>query len=549
MLLAVSINNYLLIDSLEIRFSEGFNAIVGETGAGKSIIMEAVMLCFGVKAASSNLHRDTNKPVVISTQFVNLENHELELFLLDKGIECSEELILRRVIAKDGKSKFYINDILVSLSFVKELTKYLIEYTGQHSNFELLSTSNHIKIFDQFALAPADLIEAKDLFQRYQDSLKELQELKAKREKGEIERDFIAHAYKEISELDIQVGEEEALQDKKKRFQDKAKLSEAIKKSEFMLDKQGCLGAFIAINKELTRFQDNFAHVISHVEACIDNIAHIQDGLAAAQRELGVQESQQDIEDRLYAIRSLARKYQVPSNELSNYLENLRKDLKQYENLDELIVDAEKRLKDNQLKCEKVFDRISQLRNDAAERLSQSVMQQLTDLRLEKAEFAVECITYKNPDEWRASGYERIRFLIRTNPRSKLDDIAKIASGGELSRILLALRLVLAETNNSTVLIFDEVDSGMSGEASICVGKKLDELGKNYQVISITHQPQVAAKADHILKVQKIVENDHISINVNYLDKDQKIFEIAKMISGDKIISQAVETVKQIVNL
>lgn len=549
MLFAVSINNYLLIDALEVRFANGFNAIVGETGAGKSIIIEAVMLCFGVKAPSDNLHKDPAKPVVISLRFVNLRNEETKSFLNDKGLYDDGELILRRVIAIDGRSKYYVNDMPVSLALVKELTKFLIEYTGQHSNFELLSSANHIKIFDQFALTINDLAEARECYQNFQLKQKELMQLQAKREKGEVERDFVAHAYKEISELDIKEGEEDLLLERKKKLQDKTKVIEVIKRTQQLLEKQDCLGSMISVSRELVKYPDVFSQVIPNVEACIDHITLIQEGIHDVANEFGAQENSQDLEDRLYAIRSLARKYQVPSNELSRYLDTLKHDLTQYENLDDLISAAEVELQESKRICESVFERMSVLRQQAVAKLNRDVMQQLSDLKLDKAEFSVECISHKNPNEWRATGYERVKFLLRTNPKAQLDDIAKIASGGELSRILLALRLSLAETNNSTVLIFDEVDSGMSGEASICVGKKLEELGKSFQVIAITHQPQVAAKAGYILKVQKLVQNDSVSIKVIDLDEEQKIFEIAKMISGDKMISQAVETVKQIVNL
>lgn len=544
MLLTLAIKNFVLIDDIEINFENGFTVISGETGAGKSIILSALMLSLGDKLSGKKVVRPACTEAVVSATFSSTK--ELQKYLDEYGVTESQDVIVRRRIAPDGKSKFYINDIAVNNSTVIGLKDYLIEISGQHSSRGLLERSNHIKLLDEFSGVTQDVQEINKLYKEMKSLETEYKVLLERKERSEIEREFLGVMLKELSDLNTNNIEEEQLIEKRKILQDKHRIIEIIQKSSQKFNAGGILTSLYTIEKDLERGGELFIKAMEPLAKAVSELREFEAQLEDVANAFPSDYDLENLESRLFKIRSAARKYAFNSGSVEEFVDAKTKELDEIQNLDTIIANTRKAYDFAHNNYLELSRKVSAIRSQKAVQLKGRIESHLKDLKMEKVEMNI--VVRQAPDEshYTASGLDFIEFLVRTNAGQDFGDISKTASGGELSRIMLSLKLALSENNMATTIIFDEIDTGISGSVSSAVGKKLLELSSDMQVVAITHQPQVVACANAHLQVQK-TSGDDVKVDVKVLTPEEKIREIARMLSGEIITPESLAAANSLV--
>ena len=548
MLTNLYISNIVLIEKLNLQFGDGLNIMTGETGAGKSILLDALSLALGARS-DTGLIRSGCDTASVCAEF-DFVNGIVRRILDDNGIDCSDGLILRRTLSIDGKSRAWVNDVPVSVKTLKQIGDEIIEIHGQFENHSLLDATTHLSSLDDFARLndvgfDTVLQNTKNAYADLHESQKKLKQLTELLEKSESERDFLEHNVAELQKIKPQLGEEEELSTARSKMIDAEKnaaiLTDAIeilKNNGNSLDEQIC----------------SVAHVLERVKTepnpYLEQIDKLYD-VAAVVAEIGEQIHPENtdlddidkIEERLFALRALARKHRCTADELPDKLTEMENQLNAIDNSDAEL----KKCKSDVDKYAKVFDEyasaLSELRKKAAGDLRKQILIELPDLKLGSADFIVDI------QECDASntGKDSVIFMIKTNPGTPFAALHKIASGGELSRFMLALRVALNNPNNKKTIVFDELDTGISGATASAVGERLNKLAKTEQLLVITHSAQVAGFADKHFKISKQSENDKTITSVVEITGEEKINEIARIISGTKITSESIATAKTLI--
>lgn len=536
MLLTLAIKNFVLIDDIEINFEKGFSVISGETGAGKSIILSALMLALGEKLSGKRVVRANCKEAVVSATFIS--SVDLQKYLDEYGVPESQEVIVRRRISEDGKSKFYINDIAVNNSTVSGLKDYLIEISGQHSSRGLLEKSNHIKLLDEFAGATQDVAEINKLYKEMKSLEAQYISLLDKKERSEVEREFLTDMLKELDDLNARNSEEDDLIEKRKALQDKHRIIEIMQKASQRFNSGGILTTLYSIEKDMERGGDLFTKALEPLLKGVSELREFEAQLEEIQNAFPSDYDLENLESRLFKIRSAARKYGFQSSLVEEFVSTKRRELDEIQDLDSTIKKTRESYDSAHERYLELSRKVSAKRAESAVKLKGRIEAHLSDLKMEKVEMNI--VVRQAPDEshYTSNGIDFIEFLVRTNVGQQFGDISKTASGGELSRIMLSLKLALSENNMVTTIIFDEIDTGISGSVSSAVGRKLKELSSDMQVVAITHQPQVVASADAHLQVQK-TSGDDVTVEVKALSQDEKVREIARMLSGEVITAES----------
>ena len=548
MLVSLYISNIVLIEKLNLVFGNGLNIMTGETGAGKSILLDALSLALGARS-DTGLVRNGCETASVTAEF-DFVNNDAKQILDENGIDYSDGLILRRTLSRDGKSRAWINDVPVSVKTLKQIGDEIVEIHGQFESHSLLDVTTHLNALDEYAkLNNPDFINVlqntKNAYYDLNAVQKRLKELTEILEKSESEREFLEHNVAELRKLNPQIGEEEELANKRSIMMDAEKnagiLTDAIellKNNGNSLDEQICAVAHI-----LERVKTEPNPYAEHIDRLYD--------VAAIVAEIGEQihpentnvDDIDSIEERLFAIRAAARKHRCLADELPQKLSQMESELNAIDNSDAEL----KRCRADVDKFAKVFDewadKLSFLRRSAADNLQKQILIELPDLKLASADFVVD-IQKSEPS---INGKNSIVFTIKTNPGMPFAPLNKIASGGELSRFMLALRVVLNNSNNKKTIVFDELDTGISGATASAVGERLSKLAKNEQLLVITHSAQVAGFADKHFKISKYSENDKTITTVDELNKEERINEIARIISGAKITTESIATAKTLV--
>ena len=542
------ISNIVLIEKLNLQFGNGLNIMTGETGAGKSILLDALALALGARS-DVGLIRNGCDMASVTAEFDNINNN-VKTILDENGIEYDNELILRRTLQTDGKSRAWINDIPVSVKILKQIGDELVEIHGQFENHSLLDATTHLTALDEYACAnnPEFANLLKDMRCAYNDlhnAEKQLKELQDLLDKSESEREFLEHNVAELRALNPQVGEEDDLSTKRTMMMDAEKNAailtdavEALKNNGQSLDEQIC----------------SVAHVLERIKTepnpytdCIDKLYDAASMVAEVSESIKPESTDTDtldsVEERLFAIRAAARKHRISADELPNKLVEMSEQLNAIDNSDAEL----KKCKNKLAELSRVFNnfagQVSDLRKQSAESLRKQILIELPDLKLASADFMVD-ITKCEPS---AMGTDNVVFMIKTNPGTPFAPLHKIASGGELSRLMLALRVVLNNTNNQKTFVFDELDTGISGATASAVGQRLDKLAKNEQLLVITHSAQVAGYADKHFKISKQSSADSTTTNVVEITGDDRINEIARIISGAQITPESIATAKTLI--
>lgn len=535
MLTNLHISNIVLIDKLNIEFSHGLNVLTGETGAGKSILLDALALSLGARSDTGLVRHGCENAQVIAE--FNCPNN-LEI-LTEQGIENDGTIILRRALGSDGKSRAWVNDVPVSIKILKQIGDELCEIHGQFENHSLLDPTTHIIALDEFG--GYDLSQLKSAYTAMHSAENQLKELQKLLARSASEREFLEHNVKELFALNPLPGEEEELATRR------AQLMDAEKNSAILSDANAAV-------RGLDEKIFNVAHILERIKTDpnpysgqIDALYNIAEIAADVESKISPietdTESLENIEARLFAIRAVARKHKIMADELPEKLREMTEQLNAIDNSDAELKKAETIAKQRKYEYEKVASTITKERIAASVKLSNAIVNEFPDLKLAHADFKVE-ITPTTPS---SNGSDEVIFMIKTNPGTPFAPLHKIASGGELARLMLALRVVLMNKFGAKIFVFDEVDTGISGATASAVGARLSRLAKNNQALVITHSAQVAGFADSHYLIQKNSTKDTTTTNVSKIEDDKRINEIARIISGDKITSESIATAKTLI--
>ncbi len=543
MLIGLSIRNVVLIERLDLTFAGGLCALTGETGAGKSILLDALGLALGGRSDSA-LVRHGAATASVTAEFEPPPAHPVVALLREHDIDIAHTLILRRTVSGDGRSRAFVNDQPVGVALLRRIGEMLVEVHGQFDARGLLDARTHGAALDAFGGLEPRLREVAAAWRGWRQVEQRRADAAEEAARARTEEDYLRHAMAELDALEPETGEEDRLAERRAMMMHREKLIEAITASVDQIGgDRGAERALGAAQRHLQRVADKAAGRLDPILDGIDRAAaEAADALTSLQSlatdiDLDVGELER-LEERLFALRAAARKHGVDVDRLADLRTELAGRLALIEDQDSRLSRLAKEADLARTAYVATADGLSAARGAAAVELDRAVAAELPPLKLDKAQFAT-AVTPQPEDAWGPSGGDRVMFQVVTNPGSQPGPLNRIASGGELARFMLALRVVLARTGSAPTLVFDEVDSGISGAVAAAVGDRLQRLGRHVQVLVVTHSPQVAAHAGHHWRVRKASRADHTETTVAALAAGERREEIARMLSGARITDQA----------
>ncbi|MBI3513744.1 MAG: DNA repair protein RecN [Proteobacteria bacterium] len=544
MLLSLAIRDVVLIDRLELTFQPGLSVLTGETGAGKSILLDALGLALGGRGDSS-LVRQGAAQAVVTTEFDVPPNHPARAPLIDQGIDPGATLVLRRVLSADGRSRAAINDQAVSVGLLRTVGERLVELQGQFEQHGLLDAATHIELLDAFAGHPVPRAEVRRAHEVWQQAVRVLHDTQQANARAKAEEDYLRHVHAELEALAPRGGDEEnELSHRRSGLQHRDKLVAAVTTVHGELAaERGAAQILATAARQLGRLAGELRDQAAPALASLDRaLAEVNDALAQlaalARGEDGGAATLEQVEERLFALRAAARKHHVSVEDLPRLHQRFANQLAQLDQGETAIAEFTKVEAEAKHAYHSMAERLSAARAKAAARLDKAVMAELAPLKLEKARF--HTALSRQPEEaWNADGIDRVVFEMATNPGTALAPLGKIASGGELARAMLAIKVVLAGASPVPTLVFDEVDSGIGGAVAAAVGQRLARLGKGLQVLVVTHSPQVAARGDHHWRVLKQGAGKSVVTTAEALPAAARREEIARMLSGAVVTDEA----------
>ena len=550
MLTQLSINNYALINQLTIDFSSGLSIITGETGAGKSILLGALGLVLGNRADLSSL-KDTSKKCVVEAK-VAIATYNLKDFFEEVDLDYEELTIIRREILPSGKSRAFVNDTPVKLSVLNELREKLIDVHSQHQTMELSDNSFQFSIVDALAKNQDKIDSYKRGFVKLNQLKKELQGLETIQKEANQQYDYNLHLFNELEEAKIKVDEQEELEDKLEKLNNiediKLNLSEALEISandeiglqNLLNSLENRLSKIASFSKEYQELSARITSVKIEVDDIVSELEDANENVEFNPNEI------EEINDRLQLLYNLQKKHYASNNEdLLKVFEELSEKVSQVENAEETINNKKKEIHDVAEKLDKVATLITKSRTEAIPGLKKELEFLLADLGMENARFSIKIKPTKN---YFANGKDELEFLFSANKGGNFGELKKVASGGELSRIMLSVKTVLSANTQLPTIIFDEIDTGVSGEVSNKIAAIMQQMSKNMQVIAITHLPQIASKGKNHYKVYKEEVKGVTTTNLKQLSTEERIKEIAEMLSGKDISDSALTHAKELLN-
>jgi DNA repair protein RecN (Recombination protein N) len=547
MLVALSIRDIVLIDRLDLEFGQGLCVLTGETGAGKSILLDAFALAIGARGDAALVRRGASQGQVTAS-FEPAADHPVLRLLADNGLEAEGTLILRRVQTVDGRTRAFINDVAVSVQLLREVGKALVEIHGQHDDRALLDPSGHRDLVDAFAGLNGEAAAVAGAWEAWKRAEEE-----RTRYAGEIaairaNADYVSHALDELVSLDPRAGEEEALAFRRQLMMHAEKISAELNEALDALYGEGTGGARLgAALRRLERQTGLGQTLLTPVAEALERVlaetnaarAKIEEALVATAFEPVELER---AEERLFALRSLARKHKVAVDALPALVARLEAELAALDQGETGLKQLAAAATAARETYKAAALRLSEARNAAGLRLAAEVGAELGPLKLDKARLFTKVATV-GVDEGGPYGIDSVSFFVRTNPGTEPGPLMKVASGGELARVILALKVVLAARGSAPTLVFDEVDAGVGGATAAAVGERLARLGARVQVLAVTHAPQVAALAkEHMLIAKEAVrgpDGETMATRVLVLDGDRRREEIARMLAGQTITDEA----------
>ena len=547
MLAALSIRDIVLIDKLDLEFGQGLSVLTGETGAGKSILLDAFSLAIGGRGDAALVRRGAVQGQVTAS-FDLAPSHAVFQLLAANGLEAQDSLILRRVQGADGRSRAFINDISVSVQLLRQVGQALVEIHGQHDERALIDPSGHRDLVDAFGGLTADAARVAEAYAAWQEAEAE----RARHESGiaasRANADYLAHALEELRQLDPEQGEEEALAARRQLMMNAEKIAAELTEALDVLQGEGTSGARLAASlRRIERQAAVAGPVLALVAEALERVlsetntarARIEEALALTSFE---PKELERAEERLFALRALARKHKVLVDDLPSLMGRLEAELGALDHSETRGAELARAADAARKVYETLALGLSKARSEAAKRLDKEVMHELAPLKLDKASFITH-IEMVDLTEGGPSGIDRIAFFVRTNPGTEPGPLMKVASGGELARVILALKVVLAARGSAPTLVFDEADSGVGGATAAAVGERLAKLAARVQVLAVTHAPQVAALAvGHLLIAKEPVrgpDGEAMATRVAVLEGAHRREEIARMLAGQTITDEA----------
>lgn len=554
MLKELSIENIAIVKKECIEFDNGFSVLTGETGAGKSIIIDSIGLIMGARF-SKELIRSGEETARVSALFTELTEHEKD-FLENAGFPAEDDgtFFIQRKISVSGASSAIVNGRTVTVSILRTIGEFLINIHGQHASQALLEEENHILYLDAMANDSSLLSEYSKIYEEYSETKNKIEDLKKKENEKERTIELLKYQLNDIDSVKPKKGEEEALEINKKKIADAEKISKystLVYRALYRNEKR--LSASELISKAsdaISVLSDIIPDAASYVETLRDFAYRIEDIAETIHKECDVgyknpSEILDRIESRLNSISKLKRKYGSTVEDIIAYREKIATELKSLEHSEETITDLSNDLKEIKDRLSEKAAKITEVRNIAAKDLEERIVSELRFLEMEKVRFKISVTPLK---EFSANGNDAVSFLVSANSGEPLLPLSKIASGGELSRTMLALKCALADNERTPTLIFDEIDTGISGKTSHKIGIKLSDCAKSCQVICVTHSPQIAAVAKSHFMVSKREIGGRTESDVKKLSYDERIHEIARIIGGATINAQTIAAAKDLVD-
>ena len=543
MLTAISIRDVVLIERLSLGFQQGLCVLTGETGAGKSILLDALGLALGARA-DAGLVRHGAAQAQVTAEFELSGDHPVLAILREQDLEASDHLVVRRTVSADGRSRAWVNDQPVGVGLLKRLGEELVEVHGQFDTQGLLNPQTHRSVLDAYAgleARAAHVAAAHRAWRAIEDARADAASDIAR---ARAEEDYLRHAVAELDALAPRVGEEEELAESRSVLMHREKLVDALNGAFAELSgDRGVERALASAIRGLSRIAEKAGGKLDPVIAALDRAASEASealaGLQAVSADVDMDpQALEKLEERLFALRAAARKHGVEVDALAELRRSMAHKLTLIEDQGDVLARLAAEAAEAKAGYVRAAEILSAERHSAAVRLDAAVAEELPPLKLERARFATT-LERLEESEWSPAGLDRVAFRVATNPGSPPGALNKIASGGELARFMLALKVVLAQTSTVGTLVFDEVDTGIGGAVADAVGHRLDSLGRSLQVLVVTHSPQVAARGKTHLKVKKSITGESVTTDVVELAGDERREEIARMLSGATVTSEA----------
>ncbi len=543
MLTRLLINNVVLIEKLELEFSKGLTIFSGETGAGKSILLDSLGLILGARAETGLIRHGAEKLCVVGT--FELEDKKSPFFQIcaENEIEVDDEIIIKRTLTTDAKSKIFLNDQPISLKLLKELGSFLVEIHGQFDNQGLLNPQTHIDVLDSFGGYDKKLLEVQELFKKFRDTQKKLKNAVSLYEKAQSDEETLSHYKTELENMNVREGEEAELNQKRTEMMHAEKLIENLNTAYQALHGQGLSQeirhAMAAIEKVNRITEGKYQAIADALDSSLVELDEAVAQIESASEDISLNANDiNSVEERLFALKALARKHNCTIDELPDTLEQIKKKLNDIQISGDEIIELKKEIAGVRKDYMQKALELHESREKAAQNLSLKVGGELSFLNMGKAEFKVN-ITKLDEEDWHEKGMDLVCFEAKTNAGQPFSALNKIASGGELARFMLALKVNLAKKSGMETLIFDEIDSGIGGKSAEAVGNRLYKLSKDVQVMAVTHSPQVAAFSTTHFMVSKETKGEKTTTSVQKLTSQEKKEEIARMLSGETITDEA----------
>lgn len=554
MLNHIQIQNFTIIDQVSLDLSAGMTVLTGETGAGKSILIDALSLALGGRADSKVIRHGTQR-CDITASFDISSVTAAQKWLSEHDLNNDNECILRRVISADGPSRSFINGQPMPLQLVRELGDLLVDIHGQHEHHSLLKRDVQRQLLDDYAGHAGLLAKTESLYQQWRTTSQNYNDLLTRSRDQAARSEFLRFQVQELSQLALSDKELESLDKEHKQL---ANMGELINNCQYALtvlydkDEHNALqllkqaqNALVALNHlddKISTSSDLLDSAIIQIQEAVDELNHYVDKLELNPHRL------QEIEQRLADIHNISRKHRVKPEEIPALLQQFEHELQQLENSDQNLQALQEKLQLLEKDYQSVAIQLSNSRQKVAKKLSKNIQESMQQLGMPGGKFDIQLETIKD-SSINPHGLERIEFVVSANPGQPLQSLAKVASGGELSRISLAIQVITAQSNVTPTLIFDEVDVGIGGSTAAIVGQLLRQLGNTAQVLCVTHLAQVAAQGHHHLQVNKFTEKNQTRTQINQLQGEEKIQEIARMIGGMKITKQTLAHAKEMLEL
>ncbi|AQX28241.1 MULTISPECIES: DNA repair protein RecN [unclassified Bartonella] len=544
MLVQLSIHNIVLIERLDIHFTKGLSVLTGETGTGKSILLDSLSLAIGGRGDASLVrHGMTHGQVtaIFDVPFL----HPVRRLICENGFDDEGDIILRRVQSNDGRSRCFLNDQVISVALMRSIGRMLVEIHGQHDDRALVDIGTHRQLLDAFGGLESEVENLRECYHVWHALKERVQQQRVKVQNATREVDYLRASLEELDKFDFKADEEDVLSLRRADMLKLEKIITDIREADGLLRGPKSPIPILAnlvrrLERKIPEAQDLITPIVKSIDDALHALATARDGIETAIQALDFDINELErVEERLFALRGFSRKYHVSGTELAQLRDKMCAELADFDSAQATLVHLETEARKAQKDYDILAQALSIKRQEVARRLASSVMNELPALKLENAEFIVEI--QSDAEKYSPDGIDRVEYWVRTNPRTRAGPILSVASGGELSRFLLALKVVLAERGSAPTLVFDEIDTGVGGAVAAAIGQRLLRLSKNIQVFSVTHAPQVASKAHNHFLISKVesVDTGCFVTDINKIENHERAEEIARMLAGEQITEEA----------